>query len=102
MSRPLVVRRGARLDARRAASWYDDQRPGLGSDFLVELGEFLKRIAEGPAQFPLMTGSVRRALLRRFPYSVYFSVGPQDEIVIVAILHQRRHPDIWKDRVTRD
>jgi hypothetical protein len=40
---------------------------------------------------------VRRAVLQRFPYSIYFMVE-DDRIVVLAIFHARRSPSQLEDR----
>lgn len=55
----------------------------------------LDRIVENPAQFPVLERRVRFAVLRTFPYVVYFDAR-DDRVIILRILHQRRHPDTWK------
>jgi plasmid stabilization system protein ParE len=37
-------------------------------------------------------------LLKRFPYSVYF-VADDEQIEVIAVLHQHRHPDTWRNRL---
>ena len=93
----LVTRLQAQLDAEDAAIWYEGKRPGLGLRFLDELDHVVKRIAASPFQFPEIHPAVRRGLLRRFPYSVYFSVR-EKQVEVIAVLHQHRHPDAWKNR----
>jgi hypothetical protein len=93
----------AELEAAEAAVWYDDQLPGLGDDFLVELGLALDRIGDGPRTFPTLeyyTGQheIRRSLLGRFPYVVVFLCRPQ-ESVVVAVSHVRRRPLYWLERL---
>jgi len=97
MAQRLVVQRQSDLDIQAAALWYEDQRPGLGMRFLTELDEVFQRIESNPKQFPQLEGEVRRALLHRFPYGVYFAEEP-DDIVILAVLHLHREPDMWKSR----
>ncbi|MBX3319798.1 MAG: type II toxin-antitoxin system RelE/ParE family toxin [Nitrospira sp.] len=97
MTRRLVVQRQSDLDIQAAALWYEDQRPGLGRRFLGELDEVFHRIESNPKQFPQLEHEVRRALLHRFPYGVYFIEGP-DDVAILAVLHLHREPDMWKSR----
>ena len=97
MARRLVVQRQSDLDIQAAALWYEDQRGGLGKRFLNELDEVFRRIENNPRQFPKLEGEVRRALLRHFPYGVYFAEGV-DEVVVLAVLHLHREPDMWKSR----
>jgi plasmid stabilization system protein ParE len=74
-----------------------NERAGLGLEFLHELGAAYDRIAEDPFKYQDLEGGIRRALLRRFPYAVYFSVE-NDTVVILAILHVSRDPAEWQQR----
>ena len=90
----------AQDDIEAAALWYEQQRAGLGSRFLVELDSVLDRIGSSPLQFPLVEVPVRRALLHRFPYAVYFvAEEPGGRSVVLAVLHQHRDPDAWRSRL---
>jgi plasmid stabilization system protein ParE len=51
-----------------------------------------------PESWPEIEDGIRRRPLRRFPYSVLYRID-KDEIVIVAVMHQRRHPRYWAERV---
>jgi plasmid stabilization system protein ParE len=93
----VIVRPRAQADIREAAFWYERQRPGLGVEFTLRFDALVERISQTPLQFPEIGSGVRRALLQRFPYAIYFVVSARP--VIIAILHQRRHPDTWKQRV---
>jgi plasmid stabilization system protein ParE len=97
MALPLIIRPEAQLDIENSAVWYERQQAGLGSRFVDGLNEVLTRIAENPIQFPQLEKGVRRALLRRFPYGLYFVPEP-NRVVVLAVLHLRRHPDTWKRR----
>ena len=95
--RSLIIRPEAQGDLLEAAEWYESHQPGLGERFIDALGKLIERITAFPLQFPELDEGVRRALLHRFPYAVYF-VMANDGIVVIAVLHQRRHPDTWKER----
>jgi plasmid stabilization system protein ParE len=99
MTRRLVVRSEAQLDAEEATFWYDGQQLGLGDQFVEELDQLLTRVAESPQQFPELGLGARRGLMHRFPYAVYFLVE-KDSSVVIAVLHQNRNPDAWKLRLT--
>jgi hypothetical protein len=93
----LVVRPEAEIDALEAASWYQGERAGLGTEFLSELRATLSRIEEGPSRFPVVIREVRRAILHRFPFGVFFIVELEGAVVL-AITHLRRHPSVWQRR----
>lgn len=93
----LAVRPEAELDGLEAASWYDGEREGLGTDFLAELRATFTRIEEGPLRFPLVFQDFRRAILHRFPFGVFFIVEA-DIATVLAITHLHRHPSVWQTR----
>jgi plasmid stabilization system protein ParE len=93
----VIVRPVAETDIREAALWYESRWPGLGSEFTLWVDAFVERISQNPLQFPEIGSGVRRALLQRFPYAIYFIVPTRP--VIIAVLHQHRHPDTWKQRL---
>ncbi len=91
------VRPEAQTDIREAARWYEDRESGLGLRFLREIRTSLQHINNNPLMFPIIEDDVRRALLHKFPYSVYF-VNELEAIAIIAVLHQHRRPGAWKPR----
>lgn len=97
MTVPVVLSAAAAIDIAEAYTWYEEQRPGLGTELLDNIDQTLALIGEGPHRYPVVMDGVRRALLRRFPYSVYFQIEP-NQIWIVGVLHQHRHPLAWRRR----
>lgn len=97
MKRRTFVRPEAQTDIREAARWYEDREIGLGLRFLREIRTSLQHITDNPLMFPIIEEDVRRALLHKFPYSIYF-VNEADAIAIIAVLHQHRRPGTWKPR----
>jgi len=85
-------------DIKVAYDWYESQRIGLGEDFLLTLEESYSKITRTPKIYQLIYKIVRRKLLRRFPYGIFF-VLRDDEIIIIAIMHTRRKPSDWNERV---
>ena len=81
-----------------AISYYNEQSEGFGYEFAVEIKQTFARILQFPdACFPL-SARTRRCRTKRFPYGVIYQVRI-DIILIVAIMHMRRHPDSWKNRL---
>ena len=98
MTAELFVRPVAEGDVREAAFWYEGRRGGLGAEFILELDALYERILQNPRQFPEIGEGARRALLRRFPYAIYFIAG-EDTLVVIGVLHQHRRPEAWRDRL---
>jgi len=93
----IVVRPAAAADIDEAFLWYEGQRPGLGSEFLASAQTVVDAIAQHPLRYPVIRRNTRRALLRRFPYAIYFRVYGE-VIVVVACMHGRRNPRRWQAR----
>ncbi len=80
-----------------ARDWYED-RAGLGSAFEQCIEDKLLSIRENPELYPIVHGSLREALVRRFPYAIYFAVE-EDTILVVAVFHSSRDPSAWQSRI---
>jgi toxin ParE1/3/4 len=87
----------AELDLDEAYSWYRAQAPGLAANFLSAVGTCIASIRRRPEAYELVDPPMRRALLRRFPYAMFYEVGPV-EIVVYAVFHCARNPRAWKRR----
>ena len=98
MKRPIVVRPEAEADIAAAFDWYEEQRFGLGTDFLSEIGRCLERIEDYPEGYPVIYRRYHRALTRKFPYKVFYIIEP-DYISVVAVVHAARHPQRWRARL---
>ncbi len=87
----------AELDLEEAHAWYRDQGAGRESRFLRAVNMCLALIQRHPEAHQLVDRRMRRALLRRFPYAVFFEVR-KVEIVVYAVFHCARDPRTWKRR----
>ena len=74
MSLPVVTRPAAASEIETAYRWYEKEREGLGSEFLDAVEKIVKVIAENPERFPAIRNDIRRAVLRRFPYSIFYRI----------------------------
>ena len=97
MKRVVIWPQAAR-EALRAFHWYEQEREGLGGEFLREVDGVLELTRGRPSAGRPIGSRTRRALLRRFPYLVLYVVEP-DRLVITGILHTHMHPRRWADRV---
>lgn len=97
MTRLVVLRPEARAEFDEAFDWYERERAGLGEDFSLRVQEVLDRIAETPGLYQRVFGDVRRAVVRRFPFSVLYRVEKY-EILVLAVFHGKRDPSIWQMR----
>lgn len=93
----LIFRPEAESDVQSSYDWYQKQSDGLGDEFLDALDQVITGIQRLPEQHPMVHADIRRALLRRFPYAVFYMNEPS-RIVILAVMHQSRDPARWQDR----
>ena len=86
------------LEVEAAFAWYEGEEPGLGFEFVEELRAAYQRILDHPFAYHDLRSGIRRALTRRFPYAVFFSVEGET-VVILAVLHTARDPEEWQRRI---
>jgi toxin ParE1/3/4 len=91
----LIIKPFAESDASNAANWYNDQRDGLGEEFLLTLDAKISAIQRNPNQFQIIYKGIRRALTERFPYGIFYTIE-HETITILAIIHSSRSPKSWK------
>jgi len=72
----------------------------LGIEFLEETDRAVATIREAPERWRIIEQSVRRYLLPRFPYAIYYRNYP-DHLHILAFKHHSRHPDYWRYRISQ-
>lgn len=100
MNYALNFSRLAAQDLREICDWYDDQTLGLTDKFLDELQILIEKIAENPEHFAEKESGARMALLRRFPYKVFFMVNERHaKVRVIAVIHRARSPQVWRRRL---
>ena len=97
MTLRVHLRPEADADLEEAAVWYERQRAGLGQEFLDEALAAFDAISGNPALYPVVHRRTRRALMRRFPFGIYYQVET-DLVVVIAVMHGSRHPRRWQLR----
>jgi plasmid stabilization system protein ParE len=94
---PVVFDSRAEADVETAADWYEEQASGLGVEFIEVLDIVVDRISQQPSLYQRVSRNIRRALLARFPFAVYYQVS-STHVTVLAVLHNRRSPSTWKKR----
>jgi plasmid stabilization system protein ParE len=93
MARVLILPR-ALSDVEEARNWYEEQREGLGLEFYESFEASLRVIRRFPAMYPVVLRDIRRCLMGRFPYGIIYRIAEPDGIILVAVLHGSRDPEI--------
>ncbi len=94
----IQVRRSAELDIAEAQVWYESQRSGLGAEFHSEISQILTVLGETPLIYPALHRDVRRALVHRFPYLLWYRVAGL-RVTVVACTHARQRPEALSSRL---
>ena len=98
MKYTVIVRPEAEEDLKGAFSWYEDNRSGLGYDFLLQVDAGINFIKRNPEIHPIEYKRTRKHLIKRFPYKIVYLVEAE-KIIILAVLHGKRKPDLMKKRI---
>ena len=77
-----------------AYEWYEAQSQGLGSEYQAALELQLKRLEQAPLLYAEILPGIRRTLLPRFPYGVFYAVR-NDLVHVLAVIHSARNPKRW-------
>lgn len=89
----------AQEDIREAAQWYNKQKKGLGMRFTNQVREKVDFIRQNPIASNVRYDGVRTAVLNIFPFMVHYKVDEKSKIIIIsAVLHTSRKPELWKSR----
>ncbi len=93
----VIFTQAARAELIEAQDWYEGEAPGLGRRFRQAINALTERMSANPRQFPVVFQRARRALVRRFPYALFFIVEEQT-IFVIACFHASRDPLQWQRR----
>jgi plasmid stabilization system protein ParE len=81
-----------------AGAFYEAERVGLGDDFFETVRAAVGRLEEIPEMGSPLDSKYRSVVVLRFPFRIVYRIAG-GEIVIVAVAHQSRRPEYWRDRV---
>lgn len=97
MSHAVIVRPEAERDIRETRRWYFAVSQTLAEQFLEDVDHAIALSAENPRAFHVIHRSLRRVLLRKFPYALFF-IAEELRVIVVGVLHQARHPRVAQRR----
>lgn len=97
MSLLIAFHRAANAEFIEASAWYESKRVGLALEFMAEIDRCVSQASKYPLQFAVVHEDIRRVVVNRFPYSVYFRME-QHRIVVLAVFHGSREPAAWQAR----
>jgi toxin ParE1/3/4 len=97
MSLPVVLRDEAQAEFDVAFDYYEAQRAGLGLDFMARVQRVFDRIGANPRMHRVVLGDIRKAVVTRFPYCVFYRPYA-DRVEVIAVFHSSRDPTVWQGR----
>ncbi len=84
-----------------ASKYYLEISPELARSFVANVEEAIEKILHAPGTWPVVDDGVRRFLVRRFPYGIYYTlVDGETTVLVLAVMHMRRHSENWRGRLT--
>ncbi len=93
----IVIQLEAQVEIAEAYNYYESVSNGLGAAFLLAVEACIDGIQRSPEMYAVVYKEVRRGLLRRFPYGIFYIVEA-DQIIVLACFHARRDPKQWQQR----
>lgn len=98
LTTPVFFTPRARDELIDAQDWYENEVPGLGWRFRAAVEAVIELVSTNPRQFSVVHKSIRRALLRRFPYALMFVIEADESLTVLACFHGSRDPAHWRKR----
>src|SRR5688572_19668141 len=81
----------AELEFEQARLWYEQQRPGLGIEFAVEVDAYLDRIRKHPTMYARQKKNYRGVKVKRFPYAIYYEFA-DNVVTVLTMFHCAQDP----------
>ncbi len=97
MTYQIGVRPEAAREVQDAFDWYEEKNEGLGLEFLRAAEACMAGVQHNPRASPAVHNEVHRALLRKFPYALFYIVK-EENIIVLACFHVKRDPIDWLRR----
>lgn len=95
MTRPVIFKLAAVAEMVQAHDWYEQREAGLGDEFLRCVDACIALLQRNPEAYSVVHKQVRMALVRRFPYLIFYT-PETNQITVFLIFHAARDPRMWK------
>lgn len=87
----VKISQKAFFEIEEAKEYYNLQQNNLGDTFKSDLKDSIENIKNFPNLYPNITDDMKRCILHRFPYSLFYTLK-EDVILILSVAHQHRKP----------
>ena len=93
----VIILPAANKDVKESAAWYELKRKGLGKRFVFDVRKKINRIKKSPLIYATRYDDIKTAVLDVFPFMIHYSINDSDNVIVIsAVLHTSRNPEIWK------
>jgi plasmid stabilization system protein ParE len=99
MAAKLIIAPETAQDISEAFGWYETRRDGLGEEFLGCVEACIQRVCRYPEIHAKVHEDYRRALVRRFPYAVFYEYA-HETVTVYGVFHTSRDPEKWRQRLS--
>jgi toxin ParE1/3/4 len=96
---PFGFHPDARSEFLESVRYYQHQQSGLGERFLEAVRDAIQRVCDRPLLYRSIEVNVRKCHVVRFPYGIIYRLK-DGKIEILAVMHLRRKPGYWRDRMS--
>jgi plasmid stabilization system protein ParE len=96
--RKIIILLFAELDIKDSIQYYCNKEAGLEKKFIFVLNQTFQLIAANPFSFPLIWKSIRKFVVKDFPFNIYY-IAENERIFILAVFHIKRDPNVWRSRL---
>ena len=97
MALRIIVKPPATQDVEDAVAWYYKENVRVAEKFLFEFYDAVRALSSAPLRFQKRYKDIRACALKRFPYNIFYFVE-KETLFVIAVLHQKRNPVLWKSR----
>lgn len=87
----IIIRQQAENDLEDSCDWYEIRMEGLGQKFMKSFERQLLSIQSNPLRYPKQYKNIRIALMKGFPFAIYF-MNEEDRVIVLSVYHTSRNP----------
>ena len=100
MTRTISFWPAAIEDMQQAYDWYELQQAGLGGEFVAAINSTLDQVVIAPERFAKVNRRAREAIVKQFPFALYF-IPTSSSIDVISVFHASRDPHEWRKRLRK-
>ena len=84
-----------------ATQYYAGISTSLAIGFVSQVEEGINLILLYPRAWQPIEEDIRRHLVKRFPFGIYYTIENNENLIIQAVMHLSRKPGYWKARILK-